>query len=91
MNRKVSRNEKRKHSNEEKLPLGEDENTNALINIAQEDDSNSFELLQNLLIHNLRFIILKRSRFWFYFTFTVYKNDLNTVVFMVRKGKKKVI
>ena len=48
MNRKVSRNEKLKHSNEEKLPLGEDENTNALINIAQEDDSNSFELLQNL-------------------------------------------
>ena len=91
MNRKVSRNEKLKHSNEEKLPLGEDENTNALINIAQEDDSNSFQLLQNLLIHNLRFIILKCSRFWFYFTFTVYKNDLNTVVFMVRKGKKKVI
>ena len=63
MNRKVSRNEKLKHSNEEKLPLGEDENTNALINIAQEDDSNSFELLQNLRTNNLRFIILKCSRF----------------------------
>ena len=30
-----------------KVALGEDENTNALINIAQEDDSNVFELLQN--------------------------------------------
>ena len=48
MNRKVSRNEKQKYSNEEKLALGEDENTSALINVAQEDDSNSFELLQNL-------------------------------------------
>ena len=45
MNRKVSRNEKQKSSNEEKLALGEDENTSALINVAQEDDSNSFELL----------------------------------------------
>ena len=48
MNRKISRNEKHKYSNEEKLALGEDENTSALINIAQEDDSNIFELLQNL-------------------------------------------
>ena len=48
MNRKVSRNGKRNYSNEEKLALGEDENTGALINIAQEDDSKSFELLQNL-------------------------------------------
>ena len=72
MNRKVSRNEKLKHSNEEKLPLGEDENTNALINIAQEDDSNSFELLQNLRTNNLRFIILKCSRFWFLFLFYFY-------------------
>ena len=47
MNRKISRNEKHKYSNEEKLALGEDENTSALINIAQEDDSNIFELLQN--------------------------------------------
>ena len=39
MNRKISRNEKHKYSNEEKL---------ALINIAQVDDSNIFELLQNL-------------------------------------------
>ena len=44
MNRKISRNEKHKYSNEEKLALGEDENTSALINIAQEDDSNIFEL-----------------------------------------------
>ena len=48
MNQKVSRNEKRNYSNEEKLALGKDEKTSALINIAQEDDSNSFELLQNL-------------------------------------------
>ena len=48
MNRKISRNEKHKYSNKEKLALGEDENTSALINIAQEDDSHIFELLQNL-------------------------------------------
>ena len=45
MSRNFSRNEKDKYSNEEKLTLGEDENTSALINIAQEDDSNIFELL----------------------------------------------
>ena len=39
---------KNNYSNEEKLALGEKEITNALINIAQEDDSNIFELLQNL-------------------------------------------
>ena len=48
MNRKVSGNGKRKYSNEEKLALGEDEDTGALINIAHENDSNSFELLRNL-------------------------------------------
>ena len=48
MNRKISRNEKCKYSNEEKFVLGEDENTSALINIAEEDDSNILELLQNL-------------------------------------------
>ena len=48
MNRKISRNEKHNYSNEEKLALGENEITSALINIAQEDDSNIFELLQNL-------------------------------------------
>ena len=83
MNQKVSRNGKQKSSNEEKLVLGEYESTS----IAQEDDSNSFELLQNLWINNLRFIILKCSRFCFYFT--VYTNVLNIVVFMVRKGKEK--
>ena len=34
-------------------PIGEDENTIALINITQEDESNIFELLQNLWINNL--------------------------------------
>ena len=48
MNRKFSKNEKQNYSNEEKLVLGEEENICALINIAQEDDSNIFELLQNL-------------------------------------------
>ena len=42
MNRKISRNEKHKYSNEEKLALGEDENTSALINISQEDDRNIY-------------------------------------------------
>ena len=97
MNRKISRNEKYKYSNEEKLAFGENENTSALINITQEYDSNIFELLQNLWINNLRFIILKCSRFCLFvpfvvfFTFTVYTNVLNAVVFMVRKGKKKAI
>ena len=48
MNQKISRNEKRKYSNEEKLALGENENRSALINIAQGNDSNIFELVQNL-------------------------------------------
>ena len=48
MNQKISRNEKCKYSNEEKLALGENENTSALINIAQGNDSNIFELVQNL-------------------------------------------
>ena len=45
MNRKISRNEKHKYSNEEKLALSKDENT---INIDQEDNRNILELLQNL-------------------------------------------
>ena len=65
------------------------------INIAQEDDSNIFELLQNLWINNLRFIIFKMFYIlficYFYFTFTVYTDVLNTAVFMVRKGKEKAI
>ena len=56
MNRKVSRNENLKYSIDEKLALSEDENTSAIINIAWEDDTNSFELLQNLWINNLQFI-----------------------------------
>ena len=58
MNRKISRNEKHKYSNEEKLALGEDENTSALINIAQEDDSNICELLENFLVVTFIFILL---------------------------------
>ena len=48
MNWKPSRNEKCKYFNEEKLALGENENTNALINIAREDDSMILELLKKL-------------------------------------------
>ena len=56
MNRNITRNENYKYSNEEKLALGEDKNKSALVNIAQENDSNIFELLQNflfiVLVHN---------------------------------------
>ena len=53
MNRKISRNEKHIYSNEDKLALGEDQNTSALINIVQEDNRNIFELLQNLWIQSI--------------------------------------
>ena len=69
MNRKISRNKKQKYSNKEKLAFVENENTIALINIAKEDDRNIFELLQNLGINNLQFIILKCSRFCLIVTF----------------------
>ena len=58
-----------KYSNVEKLVLGENESTSALINIVQENDSKMFDLLQNLSINNLRFIILKSSRFCLLVTF----------------------
>ena len=48
MNRKISIKKKNKYSTEEKLALGENENTGALINDTQENDSNIFKLLQNL-------------------------------------------
>ena len=66
---KISRKEKHKYSNEEKFALVEAENTSALINIAQENDSNIFELLKNLGINDVRFIILKCSRFCLIATF----------------------
>ena len=47
MNQKISGNKKRKYSNEENLALCEDENTSALINIDQEDNSNILKLLHN--------------------------------------------
>ena len=53
MNPKINRNEKHKCFNEKKLVFLESENTSAPINIAKEDDSNFFELLQNLRINNL--------------------------------------
>ena len=69
MNWKTSRNENHKYFNEEKLALGENENTSTLMNIAQEDDSNIFKLLKNLWLNNLQFIILKCSRFCLFMTF----------------------
>ena len=83
INWKTSRNEKQKYLNEEKLALGENENTSALINIAQEDDSNIFELLQNLWINNLRFIILKCSRFCLLVTFAFILLLLYTQMFLI--------
>ena len=91
MNRKISRKEKRKYSNEEKLALDEDQNTSAVINIAQEDDSNIFELLPSLRINNLRFTILNCSTFCLLVTFVFISLLLYTVVLMVRKGKKKAV
>ena len=69
MNRKISRNEKYNYLNKEKLALVENQNTATLINITQEDDNNVFELLQNLGITNLQFLILKYSRFCLLVTF----------------------
>ena len=48
MNLKPSRSEKYKSFNEEKLALGENENTNAVINIAREDDSMILELWKKI-------------------------------------------
>ena len=52
-----------------KANANENENTSALINIAKEDDSNIFKLVQNLWIINIRSVILKRSRFCLFVTF----------------------
>ena len=91
MNRKVSRNERHKYSNEEKLALGEYENTSAIINITQDDDSNSSELLQNLCINNLWFYHLKMfyNCFLFLFFFDFIHKCLYYCCFQwLDKGKK---
>ena len=74
---------KKKDSNEEMLALVENENTSALINISQEDDSNIFKLLQKLGINNLRFIILKCSRFCLIVTFVFILLVLYTQMFSI--------
>ena len=79
MNRKISRNEKHKYSG----TLNENEDNSALIDIAQEDDSNIFELLQNLRINNLRFLILKCSRFCLFVTFIFVLLLLYTQMFLI--------
>ena len=68
MNWKTNRNENCKYFNEEKLVLGEKKNKSALMNIAQEEDSNIFKLLKNLWRNNLQFSILKCSRFCLFVT-----------------------
>ena len=83
MNQKISRNEKRKYSNDKNLVLVEGESTSPIINIAQEDDSNIFELLQNLQINNLRFIILKCYRFCLLATFVFILLLLYTQMFLI--------
>ena len=50
MNRKISRSKKHQYSKGKNLALGEGENATALINIAQEDDINIFDLLPDLQI-----------------------------------------
>ena len=44
---------------------------------------------QSFIYHLKMFWILFTCYFCFYFTFAVYTNVLNTVVFMVKKGKEK--
>ena len=96
MNWKTSRIKKGKYFNKEKLALGEKGNTSALMNIAQEDDSNIFKLLKNLWPNNLQFIILKCYRFFLFITlflfyfYCIHKYS-SYCILMVRKGKKKAI
>ena len=68
-NWKTSRNERHKYFNEEKLALGEKQNTSAVMNIAQEDNSNIRKLLNSLWLNNLQVIILKCSGFCLFITF----------------------
>ena len=83
MNRKSSRNQKSKYSNEDKLALGEGQNTSTVYNIAQEDDSNIFELLPSLRIQNIRFIILNCSRFGLLVTFVFISLLLYIQMFLI--------
>ena len=83
MNWKTSRNEKHKYFNEEKLALGEKDNTSPLMNIAKEDDSKIFKLLRNLWLNNLWFIILKCSRFCLFIAFVFVLLLLYTQIFLI--------
>ena len=83
MDWKIIRNEKHKYSNEEKLALIENETSSAPINIVLGDDSNIFELLQNLGINNLWFIILKCFRFCLVATFVFILLLLFTQIFLI--------
>ena len=83
MKQKIRRNEKHKLSNEEKLVVTEKKNTCALIDIAQEDDSNILEFLQKLGINNLRFVILKCSRLCLIVTFVFTLLLLYTQMFLI--------
>ena len=64
-------------------PWSRAKNTSALTNIAQEDDKNISELLQNLWINNLQFNILKCSRFCLLVTFVFILLWLYTQMFLI--------
>ena len=83
MNWKTSRIKKGKYFNKEKLALGEKGNTSALMNIAQEDDSNIFKLLKNLWLNNLQFIIFKWSRFCLFIALVFILLLLYTQLFLI--------
>ena len=69
--------------NEDKLALSEKENTSARINIAQEDDSNIFKLINKLWLNNIQVIILKRSRFCLFIAFVFTLLLLYTQIFLI--------
>ena len=83
MNWKTSRNEKHKYFNKEKLALGEKENSSALMNIAQDNDSNILKLTKSLWLNNLQFIISKCSRFCLFITFVFILLSLYTQLYLV--------
>ena len=69
--------------NEDKLALSEKENTSARINIAQEDDSNIFKLINKLWLNNIQVIIWKRSRFCLFIAFVFILLLLYTQILLI--------
>ena len=96
MNRKISRNKKHKYSNKEKLALVENENKHSNKYCPGGWQQHVWIVTkirnkQSSICHLKMFQTLFKRYFCFYFTFTVYTNVLNTVVFMVKKGKEKAV